>query len=99
MTDDKDSQSECLQTFENIEDFKEFYKNNKAELDAKSTVVLNKLYKIKDYIIRKNYGSIGFKRIGSCVRMNPLNKRITVVEETLNELIEIVNNLQSRFKY
>ena len=90
----KDSQKGYdIKSFDSIEKFQEYYKNNQEEIDNQSTVALNLRYKIKDYVIRKSHGSIGFKRVGTCVKMNPLNKRLTVVEELLNQVIEKVNEM------
>ena len=82
-----------IKTFDSIEKFQEYYKKNQEEIDNQSTVALNLRYKIKDYVIRKSHGSIGFKRVGTCVKMNPLNKRLTMVEELLNQVIEKVNEM------
>ena len=54
---------------------------------------MNIKYKINNYVIRKNHGAIGFKRVGACIRMNPLNKRLTAVEESLNQVIETLNEI------
>ena len=42
------------QTFNSLAEFRDYYSKNKEHIDSLSTVMLNQLYKIKDYIIRKN---------------------------------------------
>ena len=56
--------------FECLNDLKEYYQKNKDKLDKMTTVLLNKLYKINGYIIRKNYGEIGFKTIKSTEKVS-----------------------------
>ena len=67
--------------FESLNDFKEYYRKNKERLDKMTTVMLNKLYKIHGYVIRKNYGEIGFKTIKSTVKVSKTEKRLAAIEK------------------
>ena len=82
--------------FECLNDFKEYYQKNKDKLDKMTTVVLNKLYKINGYVIRKNYGEIGFKTIKSSVKVSKTEKRLVSIEKALNQVIIVLNQIQDR---
>jgi hypothetical protein len=85
--------------FESLNDFKEYYSKIKKKLDSMCTVMLNKTYKIKDYVIRKNYGDIGFRKISKNVktsRGDAFEQRIEALENALNEVIEILNSRRGK---
>jgi hypothetical protein len=82
--------------FENINDFKVFYLKNKKKLDDTCTVVLNKTYKIQDYVIRKNYGVLNFRKVGKDVKVSKSEQRLTQLENAVNEMIEVLNQIQAR---
>jgi hypothetical protein len=82
--------------FNSLNDFKLFYLKNKKKLDDMCTIVLNKTYKIQDYIIRKNYGVLNFRKVSKDVKVSKNEQRITQLENTLNEVIEVLNQIQTR---
>ena len=84
--------------FESLNDFKEYYRKNKERLDKMTTVMLNKLYKIHGYVIRKNYGEIGFKTIKSTVKVSKTEKRLAAIEKALNQVINVLNQIQDRLE-
>ena len=71
---DNDETIVTEKNFESLNDFKEYYQKNKDKLDQMTTVLFNKLYKINGYVIRKNYGEIGFKTIKSTVKVSKTEK-------------------------
>jgi len=89
-----DNQS-CV-TFESLNEFRDYYAKNKERIDGYTTVVLNNMFKIKDYVIRKNYGTIGFRSTKAIPRSDIKNKkgledRVTQLEESVNQIINIIN--------
>ena len=63
-----------------------------------TTVVLNQIYKINGYVIRKNYGEIGFKTIKSTVKVSTTEKRFGAIEKALNQVILAPNQIQDRLE-
>ena len=89
--------------FKNLKEFKNFYNENRDEIDNKSTYALNKAYKIKDLIIRKNYGVLNYRKEniytpGDGPKRHKNESRIQVLEDTVNEMILVVNDLQEKMK-
>jgi hypothetical protein len=92
-----DEEVEKVQTeFETLNDFKEFYSKNKKKLDCMCTIVLNKTYKIQDYVIRKNYGVLNFRKVNKDVKVSKNEQRLTQLENAVNEVIEVLNQIQTR---
>jgi uncharacterized coiled-coil DUF342 family protein len=85
--------------FESLDDFKTYYKEHKKEIDSQTTLILNSRYKIKDYIIRKVHGVLGFRRhISEKIRTikyerDTINKRLETLEKTVNDIITAFNQL------
>lgn len=85
-----------IKRFKSIEEFKNYYEKNKDKIDRMSTVVLNKTYKIEGYSIRKNYGVIGFRHINSNPNKVKNEKRIEVLENVVNQMVNALNSIQER---
>ena len=92
----KDSYEEM--EFDSLNDFKEYYRKNKERLDKMTTVMINKLYNIHGYVIRKNYGEIGFKTIKSTVKVSKTEKRLAAIEKAVNQVINVLNQIQDRLE-
>jgi len=85
--------------FESKEAWKEYYLENKEAIDATATCDLNKKYKVKDHLFRRMYNVITFKKdIPYIRRSDTINKRLQVIEETVNSLIEIMNDVQEKLE-
>lgn len=84
-------------TFNSLAEFRDYYSKNKEHIDSLSTVMLNQLYKIKDYIIRKNHGNIGYRSTRALVKVNSnkqkLEERLTQLETSFNQMVTVVNQL------
>ena len=61
-------------------------------------VLINKLFKINRYVIRSNYGEIGFKTIKSSVKVSKTEKRLVSIEKALNQVIIVLNQIQDRLE-
>ena len=96
--------------FENLDDFNNYYKINKADIDALSTNALNRKFKIKNHRICRKLGKIYLAplktpnveqlQIGSDVltideKLNRLNVRLKNIEEKINCLFEIFSELKN----
>ena len=82
-----------VKKFNSIIDFKKYYSENKESIDKLTTVVLNQMFQIKDYVLRKNYGVISFRSTKSCSNKNKntIEERVRQLEETVNHIINIIN--------
>lgn len=96
MTNDN-STADNIQTdikkFNSINDFKKYYAENKESIDKLTTVVLNQMFQIENYVLRKNYGVISFRSTKSCSNKNKnsLEERVKQLEEAVNDIINIIN--------
>ena len=95
---DKKNDSFEEKEFDSLNDFKEYYRKNKERLDKMTTVMINKLYKIHGYVIRKNYGEIGFKTIKLTVKVSKTEKRLAAIEKAVNQVISVLNQIQDRLE-
>ena len=84
--------------FESLNVFNQYYRKNKERIDKMTTVMLNKVYKIHGYVIRKNYGEIGFKTIKSAVKVSKTEKRLAAIEKAVNQVIGVLSQIQDRLE-
>jgi hypothetical protein len=87
--------SDSVHHFPHINAFKKYYSDHKDEIDNLGTNLLNQIYKIDNYLIRKLHGSLIFRKIcdnTKCSSDKTLKARVERLEKSLNDLILQFNN-------
>ena len=83
--------------FESKKAWKEYYLKNKEAVDLISTGDLNRKYKVKDHLFRRMYNVITFKKdIPYIKKSETVNKRLHVLETSVSNIIEIMNEVQEK---
>ena len=87
---------ECT-NFESIDEFNEFYEQNKDLFDELTTCKLNKMFKIDGFRITKIKGQVSLKsipesRITNTMKIEEIIQRIQTIEERVNMIIEVINS-------
>ena len=84
-------------TFSNVDEFNEYYANNKNIFEENTTCKLNKMFKIEGFKITKIKGVVSLKsipqsRVTALMKIEDLTKRINVIEDRINQIIAVLND-------
>ena len=79
--------------FDTPKEFKAFFDSNKETLEKLTTTQLNKLYKVRGYIIRRNYGGVNFRHNNEHAPELASGRRLTRLEDTVDEITTILNKV------
>ncbi|EAY15176.1 hypothetical protein TVAG_201700 [Trichomonas vaginalis G3] len=87
---------ECT-NFANVEEFNQFYEENKNLFEELTTCKLNKMFKIEGFRITKIKGQVSLKsipesRVTNTMKIDELIQRIVTVEDRVNSIIEFINS-------
>ena len=90
-----------VKNFETLEEFQDFYNLHKNEINALSTVKLNRIYHIKDYKITRRTTADGgeeknlfFRRLFKNETKNPLKD----TETRINDIDQSIKDIKATFK-
>ena len=98
--------TEYSKTFKTVDEFNLFYTKNKADIDAQTTHMLNKLYYIDGYRIAKTKGTLALKKYDDTQKryfsrrdeqdlrdkeIVRLDKEIAEIRESVNKIIKYLN--------
>ena len=84
--------------FSTPDEFDAFYQEHKAELEAKTTHKLNKMFNVPGYRITKIKGVLSLKnipqsRITSTMKIETLELKVNEIRDRMNECINMVNRI------
>ena len=98
--------TEYSKTFKTVDEFNLFYTKNKADIDAQTTHMLNKLYYIEGYRIAKTKGELALKKYDDTQKryfsrrdeqdlrdkeIVRLDKELAEIRESVNKIIKYLN--------
>ena len=86
-----------IKIFSSVEEFNDYYANNKKLFEELTTCKLNKMFKVDGFKISKIKGVVSLKsipqsRITSLMKIDDLTKRIEIIEERINQIIDFINH-------
>ena len=86
-----------IKIFSSVEEFNDYYANNKKLFEELTTCKLNKMFKVDGFKISKIKGVVSLKsipqsRITSLMKIDDLTKRIEEIEERMNQIIDFINH-------
>jgi hypothetical protein len=88
-----------MMTFEDQDEFFEYYNSHKSEMDSLTTHKLNKLFSIEGYRITKIKNVLKLKQISASnnptLRNDEIENRISILEDALNRIIEYLNSIRN----
>jgi hypothetical protein len=83
-------------SFEDQDEFFDYYNSHKTEMDSLTTHKLNKLFSIEGYRITKIKNVLKLKQVSisnnPTLRNEIIENRISVLEDALNRIIEYINS-------
>jgi len=87
--------------FETPKEFEHYLTEHKDELDAMTTIKLNRTYLIRGYRITKLKGVISLRKLGTFANdldpsESPLHDRVVELEEKVEALTRIIEELTSQ---
>lgn len=90
--------SDNVVEFESLDDFNNYYKINKADIDNLSTNALNRKYKVKNHRIGRKKGQIYlFPLKENDVQTTSSNEDNLIINEKLNSLNNRLKNIEENF--
>jgi hypothetical protein len=87
-----------MMTFEDQDEFFDYYNSHKSEMDSLTTHKLNKLFSIEGYRITKIKNILKLKQISVSkdltLRDDEIENRMSILEDALNRIIEYLNSIR-----